>query len=738
MRISGRIRLLMRTLSAYAALPALALLAAAPAHAAGESIPPPLPVPRAAGLITVDGDLSDPGWKGAAVIETFYETSPGNNVPPKVKTTAWVTYDSKYFYIAVKCDDPNPVKIRAPYVDRDNVLGTDDNVAVFLDTRNDRRSAVELRVNPRGIQGDAMYNDANGNEDFSPDFFYDTAARITAEGWQAEFRVPFSTLRYPKADPQSWGIIVWRNYPRDFRYFIHSSPIPRGGNCLICQSMELSGLTGLPSASHLVAAPYFSLKETGQLRDPGDFSSDLVNAPAKPDGGGDIKWTPSANLALDGTINPDFSQVEADTAQIAVNARFALFYPEKRPFFLEGVDLFDTPIQAVYTRTITSPRWGVRATGKEGATTYTALVTEDRGGGSVIIPGPLGNDFAPQDFKSVAAIARVRHDLGGSFAGFLATDREVQGGGHNRVFGPDFQLRLNPKDQITGQALVSLTQTPDRSDLSADWNGRSFSSRAFQVGWLHSTETLSWLARYKDFGDGFRADNGFVPQVGFREGQAQVSYSFYPKGLFSFVRPFIQGDWQLDTEGRVVTRRFFPAVALMGRQNLNAELDLNVDAFRVRGKLLGRTNVSYFAQIDPSRRFSRVGVTGFVGQDIDFANARVGNGGEFGLFATVRPTDHLGLEVNTDLQWLNVTNEAGLRGRLFTAHVERLKATYNFSARSYARLIGQYVGATRNQALYTFAVPEKDGRFSASALFAYKLNWQTVFFLRCESGVVLY
>ncbi len=152
----------------------LLLLAGPAAPGAEPDVPPPLPVPRGVGLVSVDGDLGDPGWVGAAVIDTFWETAPGNNVPPKVKTTAWVTYDDRYVYIAVKCDDPEPRKIRAPYADRDNVIGTDDNVAIFLDTRNDRRSAVELRVNPRGIQGDAVFNDANGNEDFSPDFFYDT------------------------------------------------------------------------------------------------------------------------------------------------------------------------------------------------------------------------------------------------------------------------------------------------------------------------------------------------------------------------------------------------------------------------------------------------------------------------------------------------------------------------------------------------------------------------------------
>src|SRR5438034_892660 len=136
--------------------------------------PPPLTLHRATAAISVDGDLSDPGWRDAAKIDQFYETSPGDNPPAKVKTTAWLSYDDRYFYIGIRCDDPHPEKIRAPYVERDNVIGTDDNIAVFLDTRNDKRTAMELRVNPRGIQADGLFNDGNGNEDFPADFFYDT------------------------------------------------------------------------------------------------------------------------------------------------------------------------------------------------------------------------------------------------------------------------------------------------------------------------------------------------------------------------------------------------------------------------------------------------------------------------------------------------------------------------------------------------------------------------------------
>ena len=202
------------------------------ATAAMADAPPPVPpihIHRAEGAIRVDGDLSDPGWKNAAKFENFVEGNPGDNIPAKVKTIAYLTYDDHAFYIGVRCDDPDPEKIRAPYVDRDQVIGTDDNIAVFLDTRNDKRTSLELRVNPRGIQADGIYNDASGGiEDFSPDYFYDTAARIDSEGWSAEYRIPFSSLRYEHRDPQTWNILIWRNYPRDFRYAFHSAPLPRG------------------------------------------------------------------------------------------------------------------------------------------------------------------------------------------------------------------------------------------------------------------------------------------------------------------------------------------------------------------------------------------------------------------------------------------------------------------------------------------------------------------------------
>jgi hypothetical protein len=157
------------------------------------------------GAIAIDGNLDDEGWRGATPIDTWYETNPGDNTPPKVKSVAYLGYDDKYFYAAFRFEDPNPKGIRAPVGDRDNVPPSTDYAGVILDTRHDRRSAILFLSNARGIQYDAVQDDATGNEDSSPDFYWDSAAKVTAEGWNLEIRIPFSSLRYPKREPQTWG-----------------------------------------------------------------------------------------------------------------------------------------------------------------------------------------------------------------------------------------------------------------------------------------------------------------------------------------------------------------------------------------------------------------------------------------------------------------------------------------------------------------------------------------------------
>jgi Domain of unknown function (DUF5916)/Carbohydrate family 9 binding domain-like len=701
---------------------------ALPARAAEPAVPP-IALPRTWQPVTIDGDLGEPAWKDAAAITQFWDITFGDNRAPLVETRAFVMYDTKALYVAVVCDDPEPAKIRAPYVDRDGVFAAQDNVAVFVDTRNDRQAAFEFRVNPRGIQGDAIYHDASQEEDFTPDFYYDTAARITDRGWQVEMRIPFSTLRYPRADPQSWGIRIWRNYPRGFRHGLFSSPFPAGSNCFVCHLHELSGISGLPSSQHFVIAPYVSGQSVAEAPAVGE---PLGEGDEDADAGVDVKWTPGAATALDATINPDFSQIEADVAQIAVNSRFALFFPEKRPFFLEGVDLLKTPIQAVYTRTITSPRWGGRVTGKAGKTSYTLLTAQDRGGGSVVVPGPTESSLAPQDYRSFVGVGRVRQDFGTSFVGLLYTGRVIDsddGGGYNHVFGPDVQWRPNERDKVAGQFLLSRTETPDRPDLLPEWDGRRLSSRALVASWLRQTRTVDTFVRYRDFGEFFRADEGFVPQVGYRDGFLDAGYTFYREDFFTALRPYVVAEYAQDREQQEIHERVEPGIVFQGRKNLQGFAGLAVEKLSTNGVLLPVTRASFRVQLDPGRLFPLLSLSGFVGEDVDVVGTRVGTGADLLLGSTLRPTDHLTLEAVSELSWLNVDDTDLGSGRLFTAQVQRLKATYNFTSRLFVRLIGQYVETRRDTALYPSPVVAREASFSGSALLSYRINWQTAFFL---------
>jgi hypothetical protein len=688
----------------------------------------PIRLTRAQGPITIDGQLNDEGWRNATQVSKWYETNPGDNTEPAVKSVGWLAYDDRYFYAAFEFADPNPRAIRSPFADHDHINGNStDYGGVILDTRNDGHSAVLLLATASGIQYDAVTDDDGSGEDSSPDFFWETAARINDHGWTLEMRVPFSSLRYRNLDPQTWGILLYRNYPRAFRYQFFSARLPRGGNCFICRANTLLGLEGLPSGGHVIAAPYATATQSARpATGPG---SPLVDEPLDSHVGADVKWTPNADNAVDLTVKPDFSQVEADTAQITANERFALSYAEKRPFFLEGVELLSTPMRAVYTRTITAPRWGSRATGKQHGLSYTLLVSDDAGGGTVIIPGPNGSTFAPQEFASTVVVGRVKRALGRSFVGVLVTDREGhEGSGYNRVIGPDFQWRPTTDDAVTGQLLYSGSSTPNRPDLSPSWNGSSLASAAGQLQWSRNTRHLDVTGLYKDFGEGFRADTGFIPQVGYREANAEGGWTMRPGGFVSRVRPSVAVDEQRDRRGELIFRQVLPGVNVDARWSMNLRAQLANDRVRSGAQTFGRKQLVYSAQISPSRRVAQISADGYVGEEVDFANSRLGHGATVNLTVTLNPTDHLELAMNQNERWLDVETDA-TAGRLFTARVSRIRGTYTFTARTFVRLIGQYVSTDRDPSLYLTPIDARSGVFSGSALLAYKLNWQSVLFV---------
>jgi len=689
--------------------------------------PESIPIERNETPIAIDGNLDDEAWGAATRIDTWYETNPGDNVPPKVRNVGYVTYDDSYFYAAFEFEDPQPDAIRAPLGDRDNVPGYTDYGGVILDTRNDGKTGLMLLSNPRGVQYDAVTDDVTGNEDASLDLFWESASRITDSGWVLELRVPFSSLRYARDDPQTWGVLLYRNYPREFRYQMFSSRLPRGGNCLVCYSKKLTGLEQLPRGGHVVVAPFVTAAKGAEPLDgPG---STLEGQPLARDVGLDVKWNPNADTTVDATLNPDFSQVESDVAQIGTNERFALFFPERRPFFLEGLELYATPIQAVYTRTVTAPRWGVRTTGKLGATAYTGFVVQDEGGGSVIIPSSASSTLAEQAFRSTVAVGRLRHDVGRSFVSLLATQRQVPGGGFNRVVGPDFQWRPTQHDTLTGQLLFSRSRTPQRPELAAEWDGRRLSSRAGRLRYQRRTRTYDLFGSYKDFGAEFRADAGFVPKAGFRQGFAELGYTFRPRSAaIRRLRTFLFGQHEEDHDGRLLNRYVSFGAGMSGRWNSFARLRYSSEELRAGEVVLPANEFHFHVEASPTRSLSQILFGGRAGRQVDFDNSRVGHGADVYASVTLRPGDHLQLQLNLNRRWLNVGPREDRR-RLFTARVDRLRATYTFTARCFVRAIAQHVQTLRDPALYGDEVDVKSGSLTGSLLFAYKLNWQTVLFL---------
>ncbi|HXD75012.1 MAG TPA: DUF5916 domain-containing protein [Vicinamibacterales bacterium] len=702
---------------------------AAPAAAQTISRGQSYPITKAKGAIVIDGDLNDEGWRDALRVDKWYEINPGDNIEPAVRNVAYLTYDDHFFYAAFEFDDPNPKLIMAPYADRDTLQQNADYGGIFLDTRNEGHTAYEFQVSARNVQFDAVMDDNGGGENSSPDFFWESATRINDHGWTLEIRVPFSSLRYRKLDPQTWGVMLWRNYARDFRHQFSSARFPRGNQCFVCLENSITGLQNLPTGGHIVVAPYLSGAQTAHPA--GDLGTPLTNDPLAHKVGMDMKYIPDAYNTLDATIRPDFSQIESDTAQISTNQRFALFYPEKRPFFLEGVELLATPIQAVYTRTMTAPDWGGRATGKLGGVNYTALVTQDAGGGSVVVPGPNASSLAPQDFASTAFIGRARRDFnGGSFVSMLMTDRESGADGHNRVIGPDFQVRWHGTETVSGQWLFSDTTTPNRPDANAAWTGNTLKSGAAQFNYSHNATHYDFGTTYKDFGTGFRADNGFVPQVGYREDYTETGWTFRPHGFISRMRTFVMLDEQNERDnGALIYRQATPAVGMDTAYNGFLQFRFINDRIRAGDQTFPRQAFFMYASYNPTRRFSNVGGSFQVGQDTDFVNVRAGRGVQLDLNASITATDHLVFDLIDNTTWLNVDNAAGASTPLFTARVERVRANYTFTARSFVRLIGQHVSTDRDPSLYLDpTTTAHDGSFSGSVLFAYKINWQSVMF----------
>ncbi|HYO99352.1 MAG TPA: DUF5916 domain-containing protein, partial [Pyrinomonadaceae bacterium] len=469
----------------------------------------PVVVPRLDTPPVIDGKLDDAVWKQARVLKDFYQTEPGDNIAPSQPTEAFIGYDSKFLYIAFHAYD-EPSKIRANVAKRDGIFD-DDYVGFFLDTFNDQRRAFEMDFNPLGIQADAIFTENQG-EDFSFDLVMESKGMITSDGYTVEVAIPFKSLRYEAGKGKLWGAHFFRRIKRFNNEFNSWMPTSRDVQGYLNQAGKLTGFEGISTERTLEMVPSLTLSQTGKrvrgFPPPADARTTaagivpdrLVNKPVEFDFGVTTKFGITPTVTLDFAYNPDFAQVEADQTVVTANQRFPIFFQEKRPFFLEGKEIFDTASTVVHTRALVDPDYAVKLTGKRGRNTFGIILASDNAPGNfseeerdekrievLRLRAPQGVGETDADFtarleraafvesrfnrfvdkNASIGVLRLKRDVGKeSSLGMFATSYNFTEK-HNQLVGIDGRFKLDPKTFTTFEVIGTNSKNFFR-DLASD------------------------------------------------------------------------------------------------------------------------------------------------------------------------------------------------------------------------------------------------------------------------------
>ncbi len=681
--------------------------------------------------ITLDGKLDEDFWQRAAPIKDFYEYRPRDAVEAKFKSEVRIVYDETALYFGLTAFDPDPAKIDAPLVRRDQVFGSQDFFALHIDPIGTRKFAQIFRISASGSIGDGLYNEDSGNEDFSPDFEWQVQTQRTANGWTAEVRIPFSTLRYSSPASENWSIVIVRGTGRDQIYRFANAQIPREQNCFLCYAQTLSGMKDLPHGRELTVTPQITLR---RISDKTNGTAQATKSDFIPSL--DMKFRPRADLVFDATINPDFSQVELDAPQLASNAQFALFFPEKRPFFLEGADILSTPFSAIYTRSITDPAWGARLTQRNNGTDFIFLTTRDDGKGLILLPGPLNTNVVTQDSKSQATIARGRANFGTWSFGGLASDRTYDTSGgkkpmYNRVGGADFVWRPNGELRVRGQVLASTTRDERNTDLIAADVPRN--DEAVLLDYNYSGAQWNFSGGLEHVGSGFRADNGFFSQAGYNNAYQETAYKIRDLGPFNEISAQFNISRKEDRDGRILEQRLNPALFLALPRNTGIYMALrpnNLVRYQKDGVPLKLDQFYFNIESNPGRMLTYFFAEATIGDRGDVANNRVGRGYAYALTGTIRISDRWEIEPRIDNSVINSIEAVGAGSkRILQERAVQLKSVYHFSARDTLRLIAQYNGVRRSPSLYQSSVSPFEKSEIASVVYGHRRGLGTNFYL---------
>ena len=671
--------------------------------------------PRTEERPRIDGRLDDAIWRDAIHITEFVQQSPVEGAPATEDTDVWIAYDSQNFYLAVHAHYADPDLMRANRIDRDQAF-EDDNIAVYFDTFLDQQRAYRFSVNGYGVQGDGIVN-ARGYSrsrrrsgssffsrnriptgDASWDALFYSGGQIVEDGFTAEMAIPFKSLRYPQRDgdvPHRWGFQIVREVRGKDENLVWA-PVTRNISGFLTQVGVLEGMTNLSMSRNLEIMPTFTASRHGALNSQGV----LVDKDPTPEGGLNLKYGITSNLTADVTFNPDFSQIESDLPQIEVNQRFALRYPELRPFFLEGAEIFQMlgPITFVHTRTFVDPEFGAKLTGKVGNTTLGVIAANDEAPGRV----EPGNPAFGQ--KANNFVGRARYDLyAESYVGAIFTHRGFMST-HSTLGALDGNFRLGQTQSLGFKAV----QTDHKDEAGAVRQGQMF-----DVNYrLNSRRWTGFLAAYS-LSPNFRHDIGFVRRVDTKRMYSRIGYNFWPESWIVNWGPSVQYSRNHNFDNVLEDEEYRVGFTATFARNISFNANVRDEMERYLGVNFHKKAVSIGGQVNTSRRLAFGGYYRR-GDEVKYQeNPYLGKGGSGSFFAAVRPISRFQSELNLSVSdFIDLRNDAG---KIFDVKILRNLSTFQFTDRFLLRNIAEY---------NTY-----DRTFGMNWLFTYRVDAGTAFYI---------
>lgn len=693
--------------------------------------------------VEIDGNFDDAIWQQIQPISIHHITRPSDQGVADVETTVRVYEDGEYLYLAFDARDPHPDQIRAAYRKRDNIWG-DDIVGVKIDTYGNHQLAYQFFANPLGSQLDSVENAVTGNESSAWDGHWQAVGKITEQGYRVEMAIPFYIMNFPNSEgPKQWAMEFVRFWPRDVDRRISSVDISHANECWVCQMPLYTGFANARSTQKLILAPAMvaGRDESRDRYSQGDWQHDNQNEASL-----DVKWAISEDITLNATLNPDFSQVEADAAQLSVNESFSLFFEEKRPFFTENADYFSAPWDLVHTRNLAAPSVGAKATGRVGEHTFGLFMADDDTT-SMIIPGNLGSAAATLDIKSKNLAARYSQRLNKQVTlGAMTTWRSADDY-QNTVAATDANIRFTDQDNLTIAFARSDTDNPDYlpdylwGEAAERASAANQAGNAWYLHYEHSFQNGSVFVRHEDIDEDFRADLGFMTKSDWQSSLVGGGYSFYPEQETWWSALNFYTDWDIthNQAGELIEKEWEGTVGLdslwdsafeFGFYARNrAGLRFNDQSLAVSGNSdrFEEKGLIFFAEVSP---LSNAYLSVFVekGDGLDLYNNRLSDLLYVESEAKVAFTHNLQFHVRNEYTRLDYQSN-----RVLDASITDVRLTYQFSSHSALRL--SMIFDDTEQGLAHFAAGRADGLYrqetglASQLLYSYEVNPQTVFYL---------